>query len=362
MRTMTRRALVAAALGATALAGCSKGAGEPVAGDVPSVTDEPAASPTADETLSRTAREAEEFYGRGILATLGPAEELFSTASPTPGTVEELSYSCHVYAVEEAEGRDDLVVEKRLLVYLPHGYDPAVPHEVLYLLHGTAGDERYWLSDEAGNFGPSTRNLLDALHDQGAIESTIVVAPTYYSVPEGFEVDRSLGGDDPYADLWPLHFWRELREDIVPLVEATYATHAGGDVSSGSLEASRDHRAFAGLSRGSMTSVNSVLMHCLDWFSRVGSFSGAWADLDEFRSALEDDFAGFDVGFWYNGDGSRDFALQNHEEFVHASLEALPDLLVDGENFAWVCLPGGEHSYPSWGTHLHNSLRMFFSA
>lgn len=356
LTTMTRRALVlAAALGAASLAGCSREADAPA--DAPEAT-----APTPDEVLGRGAREAAAFYGRGFLTTLGTADELFSAASPTPGTVEELAYSCHAYAVEEAEGRDDLVVEKRLLVYLPHGYDASAPHEVLYLLHGTAGDERYWLSDEEGNFGRSTRAILDALHDQGAISPTVVVAPSYYSVPEGFEVDRSMGGDDPYADLWPLHFWRELRNDIVPLVERSYATHAAGDVSADALAASRDHRAFAGLSRGSMTSVNSVMMHCLDWFSRVGSFSGAWADVDEFRSALEGDFAGYPVGFWYNGNGSLDFALADHEQFLRAALESLPDRLVDGENLAWVRLPGGEHSYPSWGTHLHNCLRAFFSA
>ena len=356
MRSVTRRtALGAAALLAVALVGCSA-----QGGDGGGVDAQPADGP-ADELFGRDPREAAAFYGRGFVTTLGEGERLFSYASETPGSVEELSYSCHAYAVEEAEGRDDLVVEKRLLVYLPHGYDPAAPHEVLYLLHGTGGDERYWLGDDAGCFGGSTRAVLDALHDEGAIEPTLVVAPTYYSVPEGFEVDRSFGGDDPYADLWPLSFWRELKDDIVPLVEERYATHAGRDVSAASLEASRDHRGFVGLSRGSMTSVNSVMMHCLDWFSRVGSLSGAWADVDEFARAVQGDFGGFPVSFWYNGNGNRDFALENHEEFLAGVLEAMPGVFVDGDNLAWVCLPGGDHSYPSWGTHLHNCLRAFFS-
>lgn len=343
MTDFSRRAFLSVAgLGLASLAGCGK-----------------TAAPAADPEPARR-RPGENPYDIDFVTTLGGGDDLVAVVSDTPGTVEELRYTCRSYVLEEA-GEGEVDLEKRALVYLPHGYDPAGAYNVLYLLHGTDGDEGYWLDDAAAGNGQSTRNILDALHDQGLIEPTIVVTPTYYSLP-GYVGNCGQGWDEPHAEDWPLHFWRELRSDIVPLVESAYATYASRDVSDESLAASRDHRAFAGLSRGSVTSINSVMMRCLDWFGSIGSFSGAWADPDEFQAALEGDFADDAVRFWYNGNGSKDFSLQNHEEFVAAVLERMPGRFVDGENYAWVCLPGGDHDYQNWRVHLHNSLLAFYGA
>lgn len=352
---LTRRAFVAMA-GIAALAGCSAGAESAATGS------EEDAGPSIG-TASRDTGYQWEFITR-----LGPFDELTAAVSKTPGAVETLEYECHSYAIEATDGVEDVTLKKALNVYLPGDYDPSRTYDVLYLLHGTGGMQDYWLGEAVtptGDYhGDATQNLLDGMHDQGLFGDVIVIAPTYYSVPEGYDVDvtflGSAAGGDPYADEWTLHFWKELRNDIIPLVESTYPTHAGGDVSDEGLVASRDHRGFAGLSRGSKTVFNSGMMHCMDLFAWFGCYSGAWTDLDSFREAVEGEFGSFDVSLWYNGNGSRDFSLGDHQKFVEQVLKEMPDRFVDGKNFAWVSFPGGEHAYNCWALDLYNCLLAFF--
>lgn len=347
---------VAALASAGLLAGCSN-TGEKDEPSAPAANEEPAAE--------------EPSYPYDFVTKLRKSEELYAAASQTPGTVESMTYTCHSYALEAIEGRSDIMVDKTLYVYLPNGYDPSKQYDILYLMHGTGDKEGYWLTTDGNNKGTSTLNLLDSMHDQGLCEDTIVVTPTYYSIPEGMDINISMsgGGDgglpedsDPYADEWPMYFWQEIRNDIVPLVEAKYSTYAGGDVSEEAIIASRDHRAFAGLSRGSMTTVNSAMMHCLDYFAWIGCYSGVWADFDEFKSILEGEFADYDVKYWYNGNGTDDFALENHQEFVTRALEEMPDRFKDGENYSFVLFEGGVHAYNAWIVDLYNSLLCFFKS
>lgn len=347
---ISRRSFVTVAgLGALALAGCgSQGTGD--------------ASSPAETPGPASAEEA--GYPYDFVTKLRKSESLYAEASPTPGTVERLDYTCHSYTIEAVDGQADVMVDKSLYVYLPNGYDASKRYDIIYLMHGTGEDEGYWLTSDGTNKGTSTCNLLDSMHDQGLFGDVIIVTPCYYSIPEGMDINTSMNGEgkdeDPYANQWPMYFWQEIRNDIVPLVEATYPTYAGGDTSEESIIASRDHRAFAGLSRGSMTSVNSAMMHCLDYFSYIGSYSGIWADFDEFKSILEGEFAGYDVKFWYNANGTADFSLENHEEFMKRALEEMSDRFEDGRNYAWVNFEGGTHSYNCWILDLYNSLLCFF--
>ena len=50
----------------------------------------------------------------------------------------------------------------------------------------------------------------------------------------------------------------------MPLVESQFSTYAGKDVSEESMIASREHRAMAGLSRGSMAAMRSGMLANLD--------------------------------------------------------------------------------------------------
>ena len=333
---MTRRTFVAAST--LALAGCADGG---------------ASKPA--ETSSGNARGG--AYPYDFISTLGPFDGLVAETDAPHGRVETLSYTCHSYAVEETDGVADIMVDKELNVYMPSDFDPSRSYSALYLLHGTGGMQDYWLGDPVTGtddyHGELTANLLNTMHDQGLFGDVIIVAPTYYSIPAGSDIDNtfmgSMAGGDPYADAWPQYFWHELRDDIIPLVENTYP-----------VIADRDHRGFAGLSRGSVTVISSGMMHCTDLFSYFGCFSGAWSDFDAFKAALEGEFAEYPISFWYNGNGSKDFALENHQEFVALALEEIPDSFTDGENYAWVCFPGGEHAYNAWALDLYNCLLAFF--
>ena len=294
------------------------------------------------------------------------------------GTVETLRYTTHAYAIEAVaagnvvSAEDDnpdimpldkdalcgdqteFVMEKELLVYLPYGYDPAQKYNVVYALHGTEGDETYWIGDNAT--GSSTRKMIDRMIDKGECAPFILVTPNYYSIPaDKAELFTDWYTGDMLANIWPMYFWQELRNDIIPLVESSYSTYGGESDA-------RDHRAFCGLSRGSMTTINSVMMHCLDQFAYFGAFSGAWCDFDAFKATLEsDEYKDLDVKFWYNGNGSADFSLENHEAFRDRCLTEMPDRFVDGENFAWISFKGGAHAYNAWLPDLYNSLLVFFT-
>lgn len=295
-----------------------------------------------------------------------PIAQKYVVECEQKGTIETLSYNCHSYTLEAVTGEKDIMVDKSLCVYLPYGYDGSQQYDILYLMHGTGDFENYWIGEDS-KMGGSTRNMLDNMIAAGTSKPVIIVTPTYYSPTEemGFRdmtTDELFdAANDPYADEWPVYFWQELRNDIIPLVESTYSTYAGGDTSVENLQATRDHRGFAGLSRGSMTTVNSGMMHCADLFAYIGSYSGVWADFDEFKSILEsDEYKDYDFKYWYNGNGSADFSLENHETFLKRALEEMPERFADGENVAWIVFKGGAHAYNCWLIDLYNSLLVFF--
>ena len=297
------------------------------------------------------------------------------------GEVVELEYETPAYAVNDLLGLDETIT-KKMTVYLPYGYDSSKQYNVLYLLHGTKGEadgpmEEFWLRQ----WGSETVNVLDNMIKNGLCDPVIVVCPSYYSYVEGHELgdseakalaeklgDRYIyaassedGGElDNPQNIWPCYFGQELRNNIIPAVESQYSTYAGGDTSEASLIASRSHRAFAGLSRGSMTVARAGLSENTDIIAYFGNYSGIWHEFDAFKSALTGKFKDYPVMFWYNGNGKSDFAKANHEEFLDKVKAEMATEFKDGENFAYVVLKDGAHMYKSWIVDLYNSLLVFF--
>ena len=307
-----------------------------------------------------------------------PMKKQYTQEVENKGTVTTLRYTTHAYALEAvAAGNPEFAyddnptipgidkealcgdeteffLEKELYVYLPYGYDPAQKYDVVYLLHGTGEPAAYWLGDT--DMGKKAVPMLDRMIDTGACSPVIVVAPTYYSVPEGKEaLFGEAMANDSMANVWPMYFWMEMKNEIIPLIDSTYSTY-GNDPDA------RDHRAFAGLSRGSMTTVNSIMMHCLDQFAYFGDYSGAWCDFDAFMETLEsDEYRDLDVKFWYNGNGENDFSLENHQQFLNRCLTEMPHRFADGDNVAWISFKNGAHALTCWLPHLYNSLLVFFT-
>ena len=265
--------------------------------------------------------------------------EKFDTGEiPESGTLEELNYETKAYAT------DGRAVTKRALVYLPYGYDPEKSYNILYLIHGTGDDENYWLGTHESN-----KIMLDRLIAMGEIEPLIVVTPTFY-----VENDCMDG-----LDALTFSFREELRNDLMPAAEAKYSTWAETADDAG-FAASRDHRAFAGLSRGAVTTANSVLCGCLDYFSYFGLFSSFRTTEEHIRETIQsEEQRDLDIRYLYATTGNFDFATP-YMAPGYEMLCGLEPRLVYGVNTSFDIFPMRYHSIGHWHLSLYNLLLKLF--
>lgn len=296
--------------------------------------------------------------------------KLKSKAAENQGTVEALTYQTPAYAVNAVMGTD-YVIEKSVNVYLPAGYDPAKNYNILYLMHGGGDDQDYWLTEKSDRtHGKTTTRVLDHMIEDGLCDPLIIVTPTFYSPVEGVEVDEekvaqvcSQIGEPNYNSIDMLYTWYfgdEFRNNLIPAVESKYLTYANKDVSEDNLIATRDHRAYCGLSMGSMTSHHAILMRNFDLIGWCGSWSGAKTDEALFRSTIETNYADYRMNFWYNGNGVDDIAFQEHYDLYNTLMDSMSDKFTDGENSAMVVFEDGAHNYAAWVADLYNCLLIFF--
>ena len=254
------------------------------------------------------------------------------------GTLEELVYETKAYATD---GRS---VTKRALVYLPYGYDPDKNYNILYLMHGTGDDENYWFKTHAYN-----KTMLDNMIALGEIDPLIVVTPTFYVE------DDCLDG----LDALTFSFREELRNDLMPAAESRYSTWAK-TVDDAGFAASRDHRAFAGLSRGAVTTANSVLCGSLDYFSWYGLFSSFRTSqehiLETIQSEEEKDLT---INYVYATTGNFDFATPYMAPGYRMLCESVPRLK-EGVNTSFDIFPMRYHSIGHWHLSLYNFLQKIF--
>ena len=291
------------------------------------------------------------------------------------GTIVALEYDCPAYAFNALLGVNE-IIHKKLYVYLPYGYDETKQYNILYLMHGGGENQEYWfgkdreLADGRPVFGETTQNVLDNMIAEGLCDPLIVVGPTFYSPVEDMEITPEQVkafadeiGEFNYTrveDLYTWFFGDEIRNDIIPLVESRYSTYAGGDVSEENMIVTREHRAYAGLSMGSLTSSHAILMRNTDVIAWVGSWPGLKTNFDLFKATMEEKFADYPLKLWYNGQGVKDIAFVEHMQFHNDVTSKMTDTFTDGDNYAMVVLSDGMHSWTSWITHLYNVLLVFF--
>ena len=263
------------------------------------------------------------------------------------GEVKRLLYDTKTY-----DSEDDRILHKGAWVYLPHGYDASKQYNILYLLHGGGVNEDWWFK-----MFPDTVVILDNMIAKGICRPCIIVAPTYYR-----------GGDaDKNAEYITEHFCHELRNDLIPAAEKAYSTYACGDVSEENLIKTREHRAFAGLSLGSMTTYRAAFYNNFDLFSWYGPFSGCCGphgDRDLEVKRIQETLAGaeekglsLDYLFCCNGD--KDIAFAEHQYIMDKALQACPQL-IPGKNYDFYVIPGGVHDMKAWQLHLYHALQIFF--
>lgn len=261
-----------------------------------------------------------------------------SIPCPEAGTVEVLEYETRAYAT------DNRPVTKRAYVYLPYGYTAENQYDILYLMHGTGDGEGYWLVTQSEN-----KTMLDNMIYYGDIRPVIVVTPTWYTEEDCIES----------PDVLTYTFAEELRNDLVVAVESKYSTYAE-DVSEEGLMQSRDHRAFAGLSRGSTTTWHSAINKNFDLFSCFGCFSGCQTTEEEFAQGLQSDgYAELPIRYLYNTSGSFDFLLEEHVASYETLMEG-EHRLTEGVNCSFDIFPMRYHSAESWHIALYNFLQLAF--
>lgn len=264
--------------------------------------------------------------------------ERFQSQSRHPGTVRSLTYQTRAY------GSDGRRVEKTAYVYLPYHYDCKRPYNILYLMHGTGDSSSYWLKDH-----PENKRMVDQLIDQHIIAPLIIVTPSFY-----VENDAK-----NHLDTLTYSFAKELRRDLMPAVESRYSTYArGGDEKA--FQNSRDHRGFAGLSRGAVTTYHSAMEQCLDCFSWFGAFSGSRTSAQEFLStAGSKRNRQYPIHYLYVSSGTFDFAQVGQLHDYRNLLQVEPRLY-PGQNTRFDIYPMRYHSSESWHLALYNSLQCFF--
>ncbi len=167
---------------------------------------------------------------------------------------------------------------RRMFVYTPPGYENgATRYPVLYLLHGSGGDEDAWPTMGIANV------IMDNLIADGKSKPMIVVMPNAYwselasldlagprkAAPPGVGAGGGVQGPADANE-------RDIAGDIVPFVDKHFRTLPGPQ-----------NRALAGLSMGSGITLN-VAVKRLDVFASIGILSsGGFRDAAAGLASIE---------------------------------------------------------------------------
>jgi len=260
-------------------------------------------------------------------------EACYQPVEENAGRVERITYPSKDYSGDGAD------VEKPALIYFPAGYSEDVPCEVLILCHGVGGTENEWgFTDPAHGI----KNVVDHLFADGAVKNLIIVLPNGRSSANYANTDFS-NMQTFYA------FGQELRNDLIPWIDAHYNTYAD-----------REHRAMAGLSMGGMQTINIGLCECLDLFSAFGAFSAAptshtSAKIASELKAFPEDLS---IRYFYNLCGTEDGIAYASASAAAKKMPA--DSRLNENNWCWQERPG-EHNFEIWDLGLYNFLKLLGS-
>lgn len=263
------------------------------------------------------------------------------------GTVERFEYDTFTY------DDDNKPMHKGAWVYLPYEYDKEKKYDILYLMHGGAVTEDWWFK-----MFPDTVTILDNMMADGICDPCIIVTPTYYRGDE--KVDKN-------GDYITEQFRYELRKDLIPAVESHYLTYADRDVSEQNLVKTREHRAFAGLSLGSMATYRAAFYNNFDLFAWYGPFSGCggpFGDHDNEAKRIcetlkNGEEKGLELKYMFCCNGDKDIAYAEHTDIMGKVIAGCPQLK-KGVNYDFFTIPGGVHDMKAWQLDLYHALQIFF--
>ncbi len=313
---------------------------EPTPSPTPEVKEEPTPTPQPTQEPTETPQPTPEFP-EGIVDKIPIADTALMFANC--GTIQEISYTTKAYYGDESE------IVKTAFVYLPKDYDETKEYNVLYLMHGIGGNEKEW---GMYNSSSKVKAMMDQLTAREAIDPFIVVAVNGRSSADFANTN---------ADINSFYvFGKELRNDLIPYIDANFATYAEYREEGYDLTAARDHRAMAGLSMGGMQTTNIGLCECLDIISYFGTFSAAPTTYSAVQIAeCLETFEEYDINYFYSMCGTGDNIAYSSAKAAVTGLTDITDKLTDGENFTWQTLPGG-HDFNIWYLGFYNFARLVF--
>ncbi|HWT74783.1 MAG TPA: alpha/beta hydrolase-fold protein [Mobilitalea sp.] len=260
------------------------------------------------------------------------------------GTIKQIYYKTYDYFGDSSE------ITKPAYVYLPYGYDETKQYNVLYLMHGIGGNEKEW-----GMYtnASAVKAVMDNLIYYGDIEPFIVVVPNGRS---------SVNFADASSDYNSFYlFGKELRNDLIPYIEANFATYAQYNDNGYDMTATRDHRAMAGLSMGGMQTINIGLCESLDIISYFGAFSACPTTntSDKIVESLKN-FKDYDINYFYNICGTADGVALASATAAVSNITSLTDKLVEGKNYMWQDSKDRGHDFTVWYPGFYNFAQLVF--
>ena len=228
------------------------------------------------------------------------------------------SVTRHVYHSDVLGG------EREIYVYTPPNYDRNRRYPVLYLLGGSGELASNWNTEGRAGF------IADNLIAEGK------ALPMIIAMPNNQVVHRS---DPKHSELtFPL-FEKELRTEIIPLVDTTYSTQPGPH-----------GRAIAGLSMGGRHA-QLVGFKSLDLFASFGILSAGDPDSEKSTAEfLNDPAINKKVDYLFVGLGTYENQPTNRSVVFHQILEKhgiVHDYYVGGD---------GGHDWGTWRAHLNYML------
>lgn len=233
---------------------------------------------------------------------------------------------------------------RRMMVYTPPGYENGKGrYPVLYLLHGTGGDETAWLVQGRAAY------IMDNLIAEGRCTPMIVV------IPNGNVDELATPGMDGRGQVSPTFSHEQWMEgtfestfnDIMRFVDSRFRT-----------KADKAHRAIAGLSMGGFHSLYISANQPAD-FNYVGLFSAA---ISPFKGVESEIYKNLDAKLnkqfqqkpklYWIGIGKDDFLYKDNQQFRSR---------LDQQGYGYVYYEStGGHEWRNWRIYLSKFVPLLF--
>lgn len=287
-----------------------------------------------------------------------PKEYFSDVESGQKGKIDKVEYDTYDYYLYQTQGTEESQWKKETktcYVYTPAGYSESEQYNVYFLLHRKTYTEDYWfistvVDGEDRELGRGDFvYLLDYAIANGLIEPAIFVACT-----------AKIGeADDEAPEHQAANFGYELKNDLIPAIDAKYSTYA-----------SREHRALGGASRGGLLvwGAMPVALPEVAYFAPIcnGCVHTIYTDeqeaeADRLCDAMStQENAQYDISYLFTFAGDCDTNKLRVYSTYDEVLKKMPDRLVWGENTYYGKPQYGTHSNKYFYLGVYESMQLFF--